>query len=210
MRAGTNLDGQGPSIGVISTHHIAQPAASREAQQGDRAVVLAAVSRDGQLLRFASRRLRDDYEVVLRAVTQSGIALQYASDDLKNNREVVLAAVQQEPSALRFASTNLALELIADEEFVYWRMIGCLITKVTLLSGQECVLVLQDTAGARATDVERTIKHELATKLDMDVGQLSNAQLLRGTTVLSLASLSLFIGMHSSTNGRVIELQLVV
>mmetsp|Transcript_52237 Transcript_52237/g.122248 ORF Transcript_52237/g.122248 Transcript_52237/m.122248 type:complete len:214 (-) Transcript_52237:20-661(-) len=210
MRAGANYDGQGPSIGVLSMPSMPHRAARDTPRGGDREVVLAAVSRDGRNLQFASPRLKDDFQVVLRAVSKCGTALKYASNNLKNNREIVLAAVQQDPGSLRFASSDLASELLKDEEFVYWRMMGCLIAKVTLMSGQECVLVLQDMAGARATDVEHTIKHELATKLDLEVGQLANAQLLRGTTMLSLAGVSLLIGMHSPTNGRVIELQLVL
>ena len=73
----------------------------------DRAVVLAAVQRNGYALEFASDTLRNDREVVLAAVHKNGDALEFASDTLRNDRALVLAAFQQNGCALEFASAAL-------------------------------------------------------------------------------------------------------
>lgn len=70
-------------------------------------VVLAAVRKNGMLLRYASLALRNDPEVVLAAVQKDSSALMYASPQLRNDREVVLAAVQNYGSALHHASKRL-------------------------------------------------------------------------------------------------------
>ena len=72
-----------------------------------RTQLLAAVRRNGLLLRGASGSQNDDREVVLAACTQNGRALEYASDALKDDREVVLAACNQDAEALMFASAAL-------------------------------------------------------------------------------------------------------
>ena len=47
--------------------------------------VLAAVTRNGFALKYASETLKDDRDVVLAAVAQNGFALEYASETLKND-----------------------------------------------------------------------------------------------------------------------------
>ena len=54
--------------------------------------MLAAVTRNGGALKYASENLKRDRSIVFAAVTQDGRALQYASEDLKRDRDVVLAA----------------------------------------------------------------------------------------------------------------------
>ena len=56
-------------------------------------VMLAAVLRDGSLLEFASRMLRNDRDLVCAAVRHDGMALEFAAVSLQNDREVVWAAV---------------------------------------------------------------------------------------------------------------------
>jgi hypothetical protein len=79
--------------------------------QGDREVVLAAVSQYGKALYYASEELKEDREVVIAAVTQNGSALQWASDKLKEqkkaHKKVVLAAVTQNGDSLRYATQEL-------------------------------------------------------------------------------------------------------
>lgn len=90
--------------------------------KSDRAVVLAAVSRDGRaweyvvdngemrhdsVLKYASDDLKADRDIVLAAVSAYGYALKYASDDLRADRCVVLAAVTNHGCALDFASYKL-------------------------------------------------------------------------------------------------------
>eukprot|EP00971_Amphidinium_carterae_P073936 1461934-Amphidinium_carterae.1 len=50
---------------------------------GTREETLAAVSRDGLKLQFATEQQRGDVEIVLAAVSQHAEALQYASEELK-------------------------------------------------------------------------------------------------------------------------------
>ena len=58
-------------------------------------------------LRFASPRLRDDFETVKRAVTLVGDSLQFASARLQDDRDIVHAAVTADGRALRYASRRL-------------------------------------------------------------------------------------------------------
>lgn len=62
---------------------------------------------DGEKLEHVMPHERGDREIVLAAVTQNGNALRFASVDLKADREVVLAAMAQNVSAFRFASPAL-------------------------------------------------------------------------------------------------------
>ena len=73
----------------------------------DRDTVLAAVKQRGEVLDYASKKLKGDKDVVIEAVRQSGRALQYASSDLRASKEVVLLAVKQDGDALQYASGKL-------------------------------------------------------------------------------------------------------
>jgi hypothetical protein len=50
---------------------------------------------NGDMLAYASVRLRDDHDIVAAAVTQKGMALQFASQKSKENLGIVLAAVNK-------------------------------------------------------------------------------------------------------------------
>ena len=54
-------------------------------------MVMTAVSRKGEALRWASAELRADPEVVTAAVAQSGLALRHAAPALQASRSVVPA-----------------------------------------------------------------------------------------------------------------------
>ena len=71
-------------------------------EKSTKAEVLAAVGRDGLLLRYASDALKADRDVVLAAVSQNGEALYYASDALKADRDFMLEAGQRDPWVLGF------------------------------------------------------------------------------------------------------------
>jgi len=75
--------------------------------RADRAVVRAAVAQDGLALRHASAELRADRAVVRAAVAQDGLALQHASAELRTDRAVVRVAVAQDGLALQHASAEL-------------------------------------------------------------------------------------------------------
>merc|ERR1712194_867406 len=88
-------------------------------QAGDEAltaheIVLAAVSKNGDALQWASADLKADREIVLAAVSNDGFALQYASADLKADREIVVIAVSKNGNSLQYASADLK----ADREFL--------------------------------------------------------------------------------------------
>ncbi|KAL1498527.1 hypothetical protein AB1Y20_013848 [Prymnesium parvum] len=73
--------------------------------QACRRVMLAAVSRDGTVLRFLPSR--SDRDVVLAAVRQNGLAIQYADRELRLDKDVVLAA---NVLAIRYADRELRLD----------------------------------------------------------------------------------------------------
>ena len=51
------------------------------------------------------QKLKNDKDVVLAAVKREGDMLRWASNNLKNDKEVVLAAVNKDPDALRMHPT---------------------------------------------------------------------------------------------------------
>jgi len=62
----------------------------------DKGVIMAAVTHDGYLLKYAPDDLKNDKEVVLAAVSNYGPALTYAPDDFKGDKDVVMAAISDE------------------------------------------------------------------------------------------------------------------
>lgn len=70
-------------------------------------VVLHAVANRGKALRFASAAMRGNEAIVMQAIENDADALQYASDVLKSNYKVVSAAVAKSGKALRFASASM-------------------------------------------------------------------------------------------------------
>jgi len=73
----------------------------------DKAIVLAAVKKNGFALQFASEDLKNDREIVLAAVQQNGLALAYASPDIQAESAIVLKAFKQNGFALQYASKDL-------------------------------------------------------------------------------------------------------
>ena len=73
-----------------------------EKLKDDKEIVLAAVTNDGSALQYASTKLKDDKEIVLTAVANNGYSLQYASDIFKDDKEIILTALE-----LKFASEKL-------------------------------------------------------------------------------------------------------
>ncbi len=73
----------------------------------NKGIVLAAVTKDGMALQYASTELKNNKEVVLTAVKNDGRALKFAKTKLQNDKDVVLAAVKQNSYAFRFASEEL-------------------------------------------------------------------------------------------------------
>lgn len=82
--------------------------------RGDKDVVLAAVTRHGLAVHFASGCLREDDEVAeesskywLREVTACGLKLEHAPIEIRDSKEAVFAAIAQNSRALQFASDSL-------------------------------------------------------------------------------------------------------
>ena len=75
--------------------------------QNDREILLAAVTKKGTALYFASEELRNDREVVFAAVSNDGYAIKYASEELRNDREVVFAAVSNNRYAIKYVGEKL-------------------------------------------------------------------------------------------------------
>jgi hypothetical protein len=117
------------------------------ALRGDKALVLAAVKRRGDALKFAHEQLRNEPKVVLAAVAQDGLAWRYASAALRGHRpsapgglagpgfaadcdegvaaarKVGAAAVRQNPSAFKYGADELRSErgLVATAVKRDWR-----------------------------------------------------------------------------------------
>jgi hypothetical protein len=61
--------------------------------------------------KFASKKLRDDYELCDIAVTRYGSFIQYASDRLKNNKRLALKAVSGSYSSFQYLSKNMKRDI---------------------------------------------------------------------------------------------------
>lgn len=74
---------------------------------------------ENQVLRFASQRLREDYDVVYNSVCKSGMNLKHASYDLRRNEKIVVAATTQNPAAFRYCLPSaVKQDLLQDISFV--------------------------------------------------------------------------------------------
>ena len=78
-----------------------------EAAWADKVHVLAAVARDGMLLRFATATLRAHKDIVMAAVEENGGALQYTRMRQNADKRVVIAAVASNGLALEHATAVL-------------------------------------------------------------------------------------------------------
>ena len=76
---------------------------------------MAAVTRDGEALKYASARLQNNRDVVLLAVKQNGTALEFASASLRADKEIVKSAMSLgNTHAFEYASEHLR----SDKQFV--------------------------------------------------------------------------------------------
>jgi hypothetical protein len=62
---------------------------------------------DSSLLLYASEELQNNFNLVFQAVSKDGTSLKFASDELKNNKTIVLSAIKEDPHSLKYASENL-------------------------------------------------------------------------------------------------------
>jgi len=74
-----------------------------QAERVDREITLAACSRKGTLLEYASSEMKADREVELEAVKNDGFALLKASPELRGDRELLLEAVRNCGEIIRCA-----------------------------------------------------------------------------------------------------------
>lgn len=80
---------------------------ANEACRKNKALVIEAVRKDGNLLQYADESLKRDKDVVLSAVQQYGFALKYADATLRNDKTIALEAVNSSGLALEFVSAAL-------------------------------------------------------------------------------------------------------
>ena len=73
--------------------------------------VVHAVENNGHAVLHANKRLRENKEVALRAVRETGFALQHLCEALRDDKDVVLAAVEENGYALQYASDRLREDL---------------------------------------------------------------------------------------------------
>lgn len=73
-----------------------------------------------------SKALRADQDVVLAAVSKCGFVLQFASEELQADKNFILAAVRQNGEALQYASEKLR----ADEVLLFEKRLSLLIANI--------------------------------------------------------------------------------
>ena len=116
-----------------------------EGLRSDRGLVMTAVSRLGASLEYASEELRSDRVLVMTAVSKHWGALKYASEELRSDRDVVMAAASSSWRALQHASEELRsdADIVASTNFNFGSpQPQALVLKATLLSGRSCTLVV--------------------------------------------------------------------
>ena len=69
-------------------------------RSGDRDKWLAAVSVEGDCLKYCPTRWIDDRDIVLAAVRQDGLAVQYAHKNKRRDNDIRVEAVRQNPDAV--------------------------------------------------------------------------------------------------------------
>ena len=74
------------------------------------------MTQNGKELKYASERLKDDYDVVLAAVTQNGSVFKYVSNRLQNNEDIILASMTQNgDTTIKYLDANR----VYDDEILY-------------------------------------------------------------------------------------------
>jgi hypothetical protein len=82
------------------------------------AIALGDHTVEPQALRYASQRLRDDFDVVYSAVCKSGMNLKHASYAMRRDEQIVMAASDQNPKSFRYCLPgSVKEELLEDREF---------------------------------------------------------------------------------------------
>ena len=106
---------------------------------GDREIVLTAVSKNGGALQYATEEMKGDREIVMAAVSKNGDALHYATEEMKGDREIVLAAVSEVGHALYSAVAELRGDASMIEVALANRHeVPLIALRVSLLSGRSC------------------------------------------------------------------------
>ena len=63
------------------------------ALQNDKEIILKAMNKNSENIKFASLEIRNDPEVVMKAIKSNGSNFKYISDELKNNKDFILSAL---------------------------------------------------------------------------------------------------------------------
>ena len=95
--------------------------------QGDYDVVMASVTKAGDMLRWASEPLRANYDIVLAAVSSYGDSIRWAPDNIRNIENIAKASVQQNGDSLKWLDKNsrtdpsiVLLAVQQDGMALYW------------------------------------------------------------------------------------------
>lgn len=83
--------------------------------RSDKEVALAAVKKNGQMLRYTSANLRRDPEVALEAIKQTPDAFNHVDVSLKSNRDFVIEAIKTSPTLFQ---GGIDRKLRSDKEVV--------------------------------------------------------------------------------------------
>ena len=61
--------------------------------KNDKEIILKAINKDSENIKFASPEIRNDPEVVMKSIKSNGSNFKYISDELKNNKDFILSAL---------------------------------------------------------------------------------------------------------------------
>ena len=86
--------------------------------KNDREIVMAAVSINGNTLKYASEALKNDRELVLEAVKKDASALEHASYELKTDKDFIISIMAFNNDALKYVPSQLREELQIKESIV--------------------------------------------------------------------------------------------
>jgi len=78
-----------------------------ERLRADRNTATTAIRQNWRALEFASKRLQGDKRLIMETLKQCGLALQFATDTLRSDHSVVLEAIVRNRKALPFMSEKL-------------------------------------------------------------------------------------------------------
>lgn len=104
-------------------------------------IMLTAVTSYGVALKYATKKLQNNYDIVFNAVNQCGVALNYASDRLKCNEEIIIAGVKNNRHTIEYVPKDLInnIEFIKKLENVNRDILSVLYNNINRIENKEII-----------------------------------------------------------------------